>query len=195
MAIVWWEKTVEYFFVREYIDLDVLVAPLDGDHEKVGDTVIADADKWVIIEFKRDAACIAAEQKKFTDFLQAKFALGANDKHHLLVYGDANADDAFFLKCQTYFSGRTADVASITQCGVDQAFFTTYLRRFVEFKKEKKGSSTGGLEYGYVAGISSSSNRITKCLTLSEYAREYKLEKEINLSIGLSIGRGPSFDR
>lgn len=193
MAMIWWEKTVEYFFVRDHIDIDVLMAPLDGDHEKIGDTVIADSDKWVIIEFKRDITSIVSEQKKFTSFYAAQLALSSNDSHHLLIYGDSNEEADFFLSCKTYFSGKVADVANVTQYGIDHAAFTAYLRRFVEFKKEKKGSSTGGLEYGYVAGISSSSNRITKCMTLNEYVREHRLEKQFQLSVGQSIGQTSSF--
>ncbi len=32
----WWEKTVEYYFVRKYL-IDSAIAPLDGDEELAGD--------------------------------------------------------------------------------------------------------------------------------------------------------------
>lgn len=53
LCLKWWEKTVEYKFVMDVADEGSLIlAPLDGDHEKVADTAIGNSELWLMIEFK-----------------------------------------------------------------------------------------------------------------------------------------------
>ncbi len=60
--------------------------------------------------------------------------------------------------------------------GVDQGKFITYLNKFVAYKKQSKSGSGG---YGFVAGVSSD-GKVTKCMTLSEFAEALNLEKNYN---------------
>ena len=47
----WWEKTVEYLFVRQAKFLKI--APLDGNHEKAGDAILRNKNgKYYLVEFK-----------------------------------------------------------------------------------------------------------------------------------------------
>ena len=50
----WWGKTVEYKFIKEYIDLDSFIAPLDGNEEKAGDAIFGENENFILIEFKKD---------------------------------------------------------------------------------------------------------------------------------------------
>ncbi|EPJ3731802.1 hypothetical protein U8643_002014, partial [Acinetobacter baumannii] len=77
----WWEKTVEYFFIKKYV-ADHLVAPLDGKHELAGDAFLSDnQQKWIMIEFKARAESLDTEKKKFRSYDEAYNALGKYDHH------------------------------------------------------------------------------------------------------------------
>lgn len=103
MSILWWEKTVEYYFVQKYVDIDMFIAPLDGEHEKAGDAIFSNESSWVLIEFKRDEKAINDEMGKFKNYFSAKSALEKIAGHHLIIYGNAE-NDIFHLKCRSYFS-------------------------------------------------------------------------------------------
>lgn len=50
---IWWEKTVEYAFVRSAHFLSV--SPLDGNHEQAGDAILSNKEnKFYLIEFKKE---------------------------------------------------------------------------------------------------------------------------------------------
>ncbi len=49
--IIWYEKTVEYAFVRKF--LKAAAMPLSGPAEKVGDTIFNEENSFFIIEFKK----------------------------------------------------------------------------------------------------------------------------------------------
>lgn len=103
----WWEKTVEYYFVRKYLT-DSAIAPLDGNEESAGDAVFGRDGKLVLIEFKRDLGSIDQEKVKFHDFELAKQKLKDNDYHHYLIFGVFDADVTIFAK--TYFSEKAMSV-------------------------------------------------------------------------------------
>ncbi|WP_166225287.1 hypothetical protein [Pseudomonas atagonensis] len=78
--MLWWEKTVEYFFVRKILPLDALAAPLAGDAEKFfGDLMNESKDgRARLIEFKREKANIKDEVLKY----YAKGAVPAGQTFH-----------------------------------------------------------------------------------------------------------------
>ncbi|MBE4194917.1 hypothetical protein HJ093_16825 [Vibrio parahaemolyticus] len=61
----WWEKTVEYRFVADTYSKKMfnLLAPLDGDVERIGDAVAAKDSKYYIIEFKKSLSELSGEYK------------------------------------------------------------------------------------------------------------------------------------
>jgi len=174
MSILWWEKTVEYFFVHEYVDINMFVAPLDGNHEKGGDTILSNESKWVLIEFKRDKKSISDELEKFTNYADAKSELGSQDAHHVIIYGESLSGE-FQLKCQQYFSEKPVSIEIALQSGTDKDKFLSYLKKFVAFKKNSQSGSGG---YGFVAGISNDGT-VTKCMKLSEFAEVLNLEMSL----------------
>lgn len=174
MDIVWWEKTVEYFFVQKYVELNMFIAPLDGDHEKAGDAIFSNVDTWVLIEFKRDNSTITDEIGKFKNYESAKSALEPIGSHHLMIYGDVENDN-FLLKCRQYFSGKDVAIEQALISGTDIDSYISYLRKFVEFKKTSK-SGAGG--YSFVAGVNSD-GAVTKCMKVSEFAEALQLEQTL----------------
>lgn len=82
----WWEKTVEYKFIKEYVDIDSFIAPLDGNEKVAGDSIF-----------------IQDEEKKFKDFSSAKEYLYTKDNKYILVYREFNNAN-LVLNARTHFS-------------------------------------------------------------------------------------------
>ena len=174
MSILWWEKTVEYFFVQKYVTLEMFIAPLDGKQEKAGDAIFANESSWVLIEFKRDKESIASEAEKFKNYPAAKKTLELIGTHHLIIFGESNGDQ-LSLKSQEYFSGKEVNIDQALWAGVEKKKFLEYLHKFIYLKKQAK-SGTGG--YSFVAGVSSD-GKVTKCMKLSEFSQALNLEPEL----------------
>lgn len=65
---LWWEKTVEYAFLEQFLAESNLtkITPLAGPIERdLGDAVLNDADFWGVVEFKRCKADSSSEIDKF----------------------------------------------------------------------------------------------------------------------------------
>lgn len=171
----WWEKTVEYKFIKEFINLDDFVAPLDGNEEKAGDAIFSNDNHWVLIEFKKDESSIASEKDKFEKYQEAKQALSSKDDHHIIVYGELSKESKNInLHAKTYFSEKAiSQIAEALQSGIEIKKFKNYLDAFLQYKKGSKveGGSGG---YGFVAGVTNG-GQITKCLTLEEFSEEVEL--------------------
>jgi len=189
----WWEKTVEYKFIKEYIDLNSFIAPLDGNEEKAGDAIFGENDKFILIEFKKDEKSIKNEQKKFFDFNSAKQKLEDKDSHHILVYGKIINKD-LILSARTYFSGKNITLNKKFTNGKSLKEFKDYLDSFLNLKKGSKTEGGAG-RYGLVAGITQEGS-ITKCLTLEEFNSEMDLNLNIKIQNNIEPPtpsfRGPS---
>jgi hypothetical protein len=65
-----WEKTVEWSYVRKHLRCEDFAAPLDGDEEKAGDVAIGFENlSWCLIEFKRDRGALKSEREKYPYFI------------------------------------------------------------------------------------------------------------------------------
>ncbi|GGH50521.1 hypothetical protein GCM10010975_03500 [Comamonas phosphati] len=188
MSILWWEKTVEYFFVQKYVDIKMFVAPLDGKHEQAGDAIFSNESKWVLIEFKRSKENIAEELSKLTNFAEAKSALEPEGAHHLIIYGESQNNE-FYLNCQQYFSELSIPIEYALKSGAERDSFINYLNRFIGYKKQSQGSAGG---YGFVAGISNDGT-ITKCMKLSEFAEALNLEKSLKQKLQRQLDQQKSY--
>ncbi len=172
MKMKWWEKTVEYYFVKNYLS-DSSIAPLDGNQELGGDAIYAHSGKFVLIEFKRDNKSIESERSKFYDFDGAQNDLKNKDAHHFIIYGIY--DKKFKLKARTYFSGKVANINDALNQGVAYEEFNEYLKKLINFKKKKGGGTGGGIElssYEIVAMVSNKGD-VVSCMTMSEYILEH----------------------
>ena len=184
MKIKWWEKTIEYKFVQEFIDINSFIAPLDGKEEKAGDAIFGKDDKYILIEFKKDETSIKDEKGKFDDnkFEEAKKSLENIDNHHILIYGREDNHN-LLLEAKTYFSSKILSLSKDKFInGENFEDFKKYLIKFIAFKKSKKRdkTETGSSGYGLVAGVTSDGH-ITKCLTLEDFS----MANNINLNIVL----------
>lgn len=187
MSILWWEKTVEYYFIQKHVDLSTFVAPLDGNHEKAGDAIFANVSSWVLIEFKRDIKSINDELDKFTNYDDAKRELESMGKHHLIIYGEPCGEDISLIS-QEYFSGIKVPVEKVLSSGISKADFVAYLKRFVAHKKNSEGG-TGS--FGLVAGVSND-GKVSKCMKLSEFGEAINLEQKLQRKLEQSQEPGPS---
>ncbi|QTH73567.1 hypothetical protein [Pseudoalteromonas xiamenensis] len=180
MKLLWWEKTVEYYFIQKYVDLRTFVAPLDGNHEKAGDAIFANASKWVLIEFKRDIDSVKDEEAKFTNFKAAKAELEPFGSHHFLIYGEPKSGNKDIdLVTQEYFSGFKVDIDLALSSGISKDSFIKYINAFVS---HKKNSESGAGSFGLVAGVSQDAT-VTKCMSLLEFAEAVKLEQKLQQKI------------
>ncbi len=146
--LIWWEKTVEYYFVKNHLDINN-IAPLDGNTESsIGDAVINNNDNFIIIEFKRDKQSLDSEKSKFEEgkYEQAKKEFEGQDNHHLLIYG-LMKNGSFELNCKTYFSRKCKDIDKIMENTIDRKYFKKYIGDLRKFKKST-GSTSGGVVIG-----------------------------------------------
>jgi hypothetical protein len=174
----WWEKTVEYYFIRKFIPKDMILSPLDGNEEKAGDTLLSTNDKWIIIEFKKDFKSLESEVKKYKNYNAAKKQLCSLDGHHFLIWGQIN-DGEFGLAGKTYFSAQgVSKITDIFEAGKEKEEFINYLEKLIKHKT-KVGESSGGAigSYSFVAGINEE-NKITSCMNLYEFGLDHGLKLE-----------------
>lgn len=174
----WWEKTVEYYFIRKFIPDEMILSPLDGEQEKAGDAFLSTNEKWVVLEFKKDLGALASEKKKYKDYEAAKNALSPDDSHHFLIYGQV-VEGSFDLKGRTYFSNRSVSkISEIFEAGKEKQEFISYLEKLIEHKS-KIGESSGGSvgSYSFVAGINKD-KKITSCMNLYEFGLDHGLKLE-----------------
>lgn len=176
MRYVWWEKTVEYLFVKNHLKQDSIVAPLAGKHEKAGDAIFCRNDRWILLEFKREQSDIESEKKKFasTDsYEEAKAEFQCNDHHHLIIFGDIGKDGKLQLNCNTYFSGKNIALSNVLSSGTEREIFCEYLNRFIEYKLWKKeGGGGGNVDYSHVIGVNESGEAIA-IMSLSEFSNQF----------------------
>lgn len=191
----WWEKTVEYYFIRKFIPDEMILSPLDGEQEKAGDAFLSSNEKWVILEFKKDFESLASEKKKYKNYDVAEAELSPNDSHHFLIYGQV-VKGGFGLGGKTYFSNSpVTKIREIFDAGKEKEEFISYLERLIAHKS-KVGESSGGSvgSYSFVAGVSKD-KKITSCMNLYEFGLDHGLKLEPKPEIKKEIKRersGPS---
>lgn len=184
---MWWEKTVEYAFVQRFMPTSSanksFLAPLDGNHEKAGDAILALQSTLVLIEFKRTRKDLKSEASKFFDYDDAKLELGKKDNHHLLVYGVAQGKTSLGLVACTYFSGAKVELENFSGRGVELEDFKNYLKLFL-YHKGRNGDGgiaveledvppdLDGLDYLVVVGIVSGLARFV--MSLKDFLSSFK---------------------
>ncbi|MBI6681266.1 hypothetical protein YA0697_06025 [Pseudomonas viridiflava] len=183
----WWEKTVEYLFVKKYLPQvadkpNSYVAPLDGDHGIIGDVVFSRHTQWVLVEFKRNDSSLSSDNDKFPNYNRAKDALKDQDSLHFFVYGTASPDSGLILEACTYFSRKQVNIDTLIEGGVPYPAFSQYVADFVRLRKRGGDGgfttsfspstdprSGGGafLDYSTVLGIID--GKITHSMSLGEF--------------------------
>lgn len=188
---VWWEKTVEYYFVLNHLK-DRIISPLDGCHEGAGDAIVQGPDKkWIIIEFKRNDKCRESEKNKFYEWETAMSELSAHSGHHFLIYGQYDSDK-FGIGVENYFDPQKVLPLNILDAAIPKGVFFKYLSTFLSFKKVKKkdedaedsdgDSASGGssgdvgyIDYSVIFGLDEKGKVITS-LGLEDFKIQYAQE-------------------
>ena len=156
MGSIWWEKTVEYLFVKKYVPDDTLLIPLDGRHELASDGFFFNGTKWVLIEFKAKLKDVKSEKKKYKNYEACRRELENDSRHHCFLYGEETEDGKLDVKSCTYFKNniRIGCVSCIKHYGETPDKFTTYLTKLIGHKiKSTELKET--LDYSMVMGVTS----------------------------------------
>lgn len=109
----WWEKTVEYSFVKRVKFLKT--APLDGNHEKAGDAILRNkCGRYYLVEFKKgnDNESINREIGKFgykepeklKKFIEIKYSkLISEAGFHFVIFGSLSPEQELELIARKYW--------------------------------------------------------------------------------------------
>ncbi|MYN15078.1 hypothetical protein GSY71_18250 [Pusillimonas sp. TS35] len=174
---MWWEKTVEYAFVRNILPRISFAFPLDGNAEKAfGDLLLSDGTQFRLIEFKAQKNSIQDERKKWgftsenypTEY-KAPFQALLKKYHpeitnyeghhaHWLIYGSAS-DGTFKLKAQGYCAESDTEKPLETRENLDQ--LTTVKRgemlHYLDFLEKTRGSADSGNSSLAIIGVAGGS--------------------------------------
>lgn len=137
--MIWWEKTVEYAFVRSCLLDGNMITPFDGNHEVMGDAIMSHNNKMILIEFKRDLSLWRTEKIKFKDYKEAKSELEGDDSHHFIVAGARQGDGAI-LVAQSYFSSRPVSLRNMLEAAVDKETMARYVLKLIKHKLNSEAS-------------------------------------------------------
>lgn len=149
MAGVYFEKTVEWAFVKRYLPKGSFAAPLDGAHEAAGDALFSDGLNWLLIEFKINDIAIRKERDKFPSTCRTRRARVArradnclelafstfeklidqrgqsamgpmvNPGPHVLVYGEIDRHGCFQLQARHYWGSWVIPYMTGKKCLVE----------------------------------------------------------------------------
>ncbi|WP_301098384.1 hypothetical protein [Otariodibacter sp.] len=192
--IKWWEKTVEYKFVRNCTSSSMFL-PLDGDPEKMGDTIFSEKNKFLLIEFKRIASDFKDEIKKYSNMDKIKQELNSNypsTDYHIFIYGENN-NNQLDIAIVPYWDGLDGNYSK-KEILSDKNKFNNYVQnygtKYSNFDKyvrsiyaNKKSSSSEGDNSSGSFGLENISNCIVivenegkiSAISLGEYAVEQNL--------------------
>ena len=163
----WWEKTVEYSYIRDFLGPYEIIFPLDGDLEKLSDAMVGDNLRWIVIEFKSGQAWEKQEVVKFDKHKRGRYEEAKSDllpkygvkkgkkegepeeylgiEHHFIVYGEVNDIGDLYLKAERYFSEPNTIVFSprvLLNKGLSESKFYEYI---VDMYNWKSPPGNGGV--------------------------------------------------
>ncbi|EGQ7983967.1 hypothetical protein HJA60_004028 [Vibrio vulnificus] len=175
MDYVWWEKTVEYLFVKEYLPSSSLFTPLDGRHELASDGILFSRNCWILIEFKAERKDIRSERLKYRDYDSCMKRVIDRARHHYFIFGEIEDRDSFKLVGCNYFDdNQTFSIDEILDRGAFPDSFTGYLIDLIECKR-KASSSEIILDYSLVLGISEEEG-IVQSLSVNAFLEQVEEE-------------------
>lgn len=162
-SLLWWEKTIEYMFVRDVLPESSLAVPLAGPVEAaLGDMVFADSTQCRLIEFKAHQDGIQREKRKFPklraeEFDGMAFQLALLNNHdelvfhagaraHWFVFGE-QAGSALVLRAQKYSEEGVCQVLRkgvLPLEGVSPSVMADYMLHLAAARRRDEAVSGGG---------------------------------------------------
>ncbi len=162
-SLHWWEKTVEYAFVRWMLPSSSSAIPLAGEVEAaIGDLLLKDPfARFRLIEFKAHQDDIQSEKRKFPKlrgaaFKGLRFQRALLEGHdplvghdgaaaHWLVFG-AEIDKQFHLKAQRYCEegAQVLRPGNLVLHSVDLAVMVDYLDQLTAARKREEAAGGSG---------------------------------------------------
>ena len=189
----WWEKTVEYQFVLDNYQKFSLIAPLDGNHEKgTSDTIAGQDNKFILIEFKRDASSQQAEFAKFQkrnpdktkDNILTEFQKCLLHKCHFIIYAQLE-ESRLKLYYQNYLDYLNSNSEENSYKSYDEMFeyavgitdFLAYLDKLQQSRNGSDGKDASSSSFANVLVLDNKGN----CQTITEFQQQ-QLEKNQQLN-------------
>ncbi|WP_299086664.1 hypothetical protein [uncultured Campylobacter sp.] len=210
--MLWWEKTVEYYFVKQCL-LGIDIAPFDGDVEKLGDVLTHNNGKFLLIEFKRAFENLSLEKNKYKDWEESAKAIKTYNStwldggFHIFIFGSKD-NYKFELKAHKYWMLQDRLGGSIKDFKSDVDSFKKYNQEHGICKKEfdeyanflfKQKGGTGGLVNLENSALIASMGTGVVVASFGEYCKRVlnlenskKQERTIKItppSRGMSFGR------
>lgn len=210
--MLWWEKTVEYYFVKQCL-LNIDIAPLDGDVEKIGDALTHNNGKFLLIEFKRAFENLSSEKRKYADWEKSAKAIKAynstwlDNGFHIFIFGSENYGK-FELRAHKYWmlqdklGGSIKDfksgVDSFKKCNQEYGIFKREFDEYANFLFKQKGGAGSSVNLESSALVASIGSK-TVVASFVEYCKrmlglgidrsiEQKQIIEISQDIGMRLG-------
>lgn len=169
-SLHWWEKTVEYAFVRQLLPKAALAIPLDGNPETaLGDFLMSESATFRLIEFKARQDSIQSEKRKFPELRKDEykglsFHLSLLEGHdalvehagaaaHWVVFGE-QVGERFFLKAQKYCAEGAIllDHGEFSGPTVSREVMVDYMLELAAARqREDAVSGSGGMVYCAIA--------------------------------------------
>lgn len=205
--MIWWEKTVEYLFAKLCLG-ESSVMPLDGKQEQIGDLLVFNDSKMLIIEFKRDEKSLSSEKAKFGSEQEW---IGIRDKavneypihnFHILMFAELQNESSLKLKSKTYWDNTDIGIYDYNEHSFKE-YINNYgkpieiLKKYLNFlfsEKKSKGASDGITANSlHNCSIVSIADGKIKTLSLEEFIKGYNLELNKKLEKNLKNSQRRSF--
>lgn len=202
----WFEKTVEYAFVRRFADF--LACPLDGKLETMGDVLFGLNDNLFLVEFKKDdsLSSVSSERNKYADAEASIKVLQANpfSSCHWTVFG-ALENNRFSLVMQHYPDFLSRDPGSMKYCvsksrlvgsAINYENFCRYLDIVIKEKLKGKEGDGGGIaaavSHMLVVNDKGATASVIEAVSALELERELQLQKRLQQEQERTQTRGRS---
>lgn len=189
--MIWWEKTVEYSYVRNIITGDEALSPLDGNAEKAfGDLIQKSNHLFKLIEFKKSKLEFKSELEKYEKHkvsrdscksVAAWFEKNCPDlpkmkgaTAHWLVYGDLFEKQLVVRACPYHFTDtKPNEIDPRNTSGTSIENFKEYLSALNEIRgKDSVGS--GSLV------LASVGETTVATMTIGEFSNNFSLNLELD---------------
>ncbi len=152
----WWEKTVEYAYVRKTC---IPVVPLAGTQETaISDAIAGWKGFGFIIEFKKDMSAFKREEDKYENMAAARRYFleeqrGPKNLPHVFVFGQETNGYLGLWACDYWHEGPAPfqlgdahlDLTLLKRYGMETENLLAYITELADFRTTAEGTSGGSV--------------------------------------------------